>query len=136
MKLDMNNLEQAEQLSEIQRIHQMEAEPPKMERTAETSVKSDLLKGEQPPKLDKDTNLGGSVMEMKLEMDKLKYEQLKEQLYGESDKLGETREEFNRRKAYERADNAIQRNNRMEELEKAREEAARKEEEYRKKLYG
>ena len=51
-------------------------------------------------------------------------------------KLGESRDVFNARKAFEASTNSIEAENRAKDLKKAIEEDARKKEEYREKLYG
>ena len=50
--------------------------------------------------------------------------------------LGESRDVFNARKAFEASTNSIEAKNRAEDLKEAIEEEARKKEEYREKLYG
>lgn len=50
--------------------------------------------------------------------------------------LGESRDVFNARKAFEASTNSIEAKNRAEDLKEAIEEDARKKEEYREKLYG
>ena len=50
--------------------------------------------------------------------------------------LGESRDAFNKRRALESADNAIQIENRAKELEEQLEEDERKKQEYRDRLYG
>lgn len=50
--------------------------------------------------------------------------------------LGESRDAFNRRKALERADNSIQRNNRAKEYADQLKKDEEKKEAYRKSLYG
>ena len=50
--------------------------------------------------------------------------------------LGESRDVFNKRKAFEASTNHIEAENRARDLKKAIEEDARKKQEYREKLYG
>lgn len=50
--------------------------------------------------------------------------------------LGESRDVFNARKAFEASTNSIEAKNRAEDLKEAIEEDARKKAEYREKLYG
>lgn len=54
----------------------------------------------------------------------------------ERGKLGESRDAFNRRRAWERADNDIQRRNRDKEYQEQLKKDAEKKEAYRKSLYG
>lgn len=131
MKIEMNNLEALEQINQVQKAQQLEMEPPKMEK-AETTEQS----AENPPKLERGTKLGGPVIEMQLEMEKMRYEQLKEQAASKGATLGESRDVFNARKAFEASTNSIEAKNRAEDLKEAIEEDARKKEEYREKLYG
>lgn len=131
MKIEMNNLEALEQLNEVQKAQQLEMEPPKMEK-AENAEQG----AENPPKLERGTKLGGTVIEMQLEMEKLRYEQLKKQAASKGATLGESRDVFNARKAFEASTNSIEAKNRAEDLKEAIEEDARKKEEYREKLYG
>ena len=164
MKLEMNNLEALEQLNETQKAQQMEMEPPKLDRTVGSFVDAPSLKdcleysqiytegleikekleearqaeqnAELPPKLDKDAKLGGTVMEMQLEMRELEYKQLKEQMFGEGGKLGESRDAFNKRRALESAEGSIAIKNRAKEYKEQLEEDERKKQEYRDRLYG
>lgn len=105
MKLEMNNLEQMEQLSEVQKAQQLEMEPPKLEKGDVSFGASE--KQELPPKMTR----GGMT-------------------------LGESRDAFNKRRAFESADGKIASENRLKEYKEQLEEDARKKEEYRQKLYG
>ena len=55
MKIEINNLEALEQLSEVQKAQQMEMEPPKLEKV-EMAEKS----AENPPKLARSVTFGES----------------------------------------------------------------------------
>lgn len=127
-------IERTEAMEEQEIQQNLEMNPPKLEKVEASEQGTQNM--ENPPKLDRETKLGGTVMEMKLEMDKLKLEQLQEQVFGEGGKLGESRDVFNARKKFEASTNSIEAKNRAEDLKEAIEEDARKKAEYREKLYG
>lgn len=127
-------IERTEAMEEQEIQQNLEMNPPKLEKVEASEQGTQNM--ENPPKLDRETKLGGTVMEMKLEMDKLKLEQLQKQVFGEGGKLGESRDVFNARKKFEASTNSIEAKNRAEDLKEAIEEDARKKAEYREKLYG
>lgn len=133
MKFEIERTEAMEAMEEQEIQQNLEMNPPKLEATSK--------KEEMPPKMERGTLLGGSIMEASIEARKAEMERLKDQIAEQRASLGEvtlgeSRDVFNKRKAFEASTNSIEAKNRARDLKKAIEEDARKKQEYREKLYG
>lgn len=136
MKYEIEQAESMEALGRQEHQQNLEMNPPKLESAEKAQ--------DVPPKLERSQTLGGSVTQMMIEMNELRLQQAKQELaekiaehnaMGEGT-LGESRDAFNKRKALEASTNRIEAQNRARDYAKQLAEDARKEQEYREKLYG